>query len=49
MVAEACPGHPLGAVSGPSENFWKLDDVDDRDKPNDGDAVVILAERASRR
>ena len=29
----ARPGHPRGAVSGQSQNFRALDDVDDRDKP----------------
>ena len=30
--------------------YWRLDDADDRDKPgHDGDAVVMLAQRASRR
>ena len=28
-----CPGHPRGAVSGQSQDFLTLDDVDDRDKP----------------
>jgi hypothetical protein len=40
----APPGHPRSSVSGQSEAFRWLDDVDDRDEPgHEGSAVVILA------
>ena len=44
----ARPGHPRGAVSGPSEAVRRLRDVDDRDEPGHDGAAMINEVRLPR-